>query len=260
MRIGLALNMYHYKVRVLNAKFDIDQPNCMVIGDPCFHGVRLQPCSQPKCIKEEKKIGETFNHIQNINNSISLCIPEYSECVVKNIYWNTNGEKTFTKSGKECQKWPANRTDITTGIGSHNMCRNPDDSPGGVWCYTDLSHNKISREYCYSAIREYNISGETALTYSDASTFCAEKEGHICSSQDIMSYYKKPAFEDDQWVAVSDQTGDYIQLGTSSWPFGELHSKIQGGEHGLPAWGNNTEMTKFRKKHVCCFDFRKDGE
>ena len=48
MRIVLALNMYHYKVHVLNAKFDIDQSNCMVIGDPCFHGVRLQPCSQPK--------------------------------------------------------------------------------------------------------------------------------------------------------------------------------------------------------------------
>ena len=35
--------MYHYKVRVLNAKFDIDQFICMVIGDHSANQYMLQP-------------------------------------------------------------------------------------------------------------------------------------------------------------------------------------------------------------------------
>ena len=64
------------------------------------------------------------------------------------------GCKTTTRSGKQCQKWtsqtphrhsrtPANYPN--KGLGDHNECRNPDNEPGGIWCYTTTG---TRWEYC----------------------------------------------------------------------------------------------------------------
>ena len=60
-----------------------------------------------------------------------------------------------TLSGMTCQKWTAqsphghSRTPQNypnTGLGDHNYCRNPDNMPGGAWCYTA---NPLQRwDYC----------------------------------------------------------------------------------------------------------------
>ena len=53
MRIVLALNMYHYKVRVLNAKFDIDRSNRMIIEDHVANQNKFQPALQPAPFMQE---------------------------------------------------------------------------------------------------------------------------------------------------------------------------------------------------------------
>ena len=65
------------------------------------------------------------------------------------------GCQNKTKSGKTCQKWtsqyphrhsntPAKKPN--KGLGNHNYCRNPDNTSGGIWCYTTDSRKRW--EYC----------------------------------------------------------------------------------------------------------------
>lgn len=65
------------------------------------------------------------------------------------------GCQNKTKSGKTCQKWtsqyphrhsntPAKKPN--KGLGNHNYCRNPDNTSGGIWCYTTDSGKRW--EYC----------------------------------------------------------------------------------------------------------------
>merc|ERR1711865_302075 len=60
-----------------------------------------------------------------------------------------------TTTGKTCQMWTAQSPHAHTrtlsnypnkGLGTHNYCRNPDNEPNGIWCYTQSSSSRW--EYC----------------------------------------------------------------------------------------------------------------
>jgi len=79
---------------------------------------------------------------------------------------NYRGCQNYTLTGKTCQKWSSQsphrhsnrpssigrswgerlRKEDSRGLGNHNYCRNPDNEPGGIWCYTNLSKKRW--EYC----------------------------------------------------------------------------------------------------------------
>ena len=94
-----------------------------------------------KCKKIEKRLTK---------NCAMKCPPPPPEPEEPDSCWDDmqkdyRGEIAVTVSGFECMNWREqsphahSRTEANypnTGLGDHNFCRNPDNEPGGTWCYT----------------------------------------------------------------------------------------------------------------------------
>lgn len=78
-----------------------------------------------------------------------------SECGCKNVnQMDYRGNITVTTSGLECQRWDAQtphshsrtRQNYPDANLVENYCRNPDNEPGGAWCYT--TDPNVRWDYC----------------------------------------------------------------------------------------------------------------
>jgi len=98
-------------------------------------------------------------------------------CQLGTLGKNYLGTQDFTVSGKTCQKWSEQSPH---GHGQplrerQNYCRNPDNSPKGVWCYTTDPGTRW--EYC-DVPKCFNLETTTTATPTTNST----KKTTGCSS------------------------------------------------------------------------------
>jgi hypothetical protein len=86
---------------------------------------------------------------------VSFYNHDYNICGSYPLLFDYRGTINSTHSGLTCQSWSAqwpNEHSMTSaqyptsGLGNHNYCRNPNNQPGGAWCYT--SNTDIPWEYC----------------------------------------------------------------------------------------------------------------
>ncbi|CAH1799471.1 unnamed protein product [Owenia fusiformis] len=84
-------------------------------------------------------------------------IEYYAECKTDTLGNEYQGKLSVTRSGKTCQRWNRqsphehSRNDTSTFPDdnlkdANNYCRNPDNEPEGLWCYTTDSNTRW--EYC----------------------------------------------------------------------------------------------------------------
>ena len=102
---------------------------------------RLHPTDQTtkRPIKgEPMEEGKTFRKDRD-RQQRSVGSQRISECQEGNPPGASySGKMNVTTSGRACQAWSAQdpHEHSNTEVGEHNLCRNPDGDPGGVWCYT----------------------------------------------------------------------------------------------------------------------------
>jgi hypothetical protein len=65
----------------------------------------------------------TDDHCVECNEALSGDGSDYRGC------------QTVTRSGLSCKKWTDSHSDYND-VGPNNMCRNPDNDPNGIWCWT----------------------------------------------------------------------------------------------------------------------------
>ena len=108
------------------------------MNEKCYYDLEQTP---------QDEINKFFEPIENL----SIC-DETISGYRQNGY---RGCQNTTKNGITCQKWTEqsphkhNRTNENypnKGVGDHNYCRNPDNEPHGIWCYT--TDKKKRWEYC----------------------------------------------------------------------------------------------------------------
>jgi len=91
------------------------------------------------------------------NRYFSLIEIDISGCKTTNVGSEYDGGVSKTKSGYTCQRWDKQvphkhtRTNPNTFpeetlADAANFCRNPDNAPGGPWCYTTDPGKRW--EYC----------------------------------------------------------------------------------------------------------------
>merc|ERR1719272_1733250 len=106
------------------------------------------------------------------------------------------GCQTKTVSGRTCQKWTEqwpnehsrtpdeNPKMWSKGLGDHNNCRNPDDEPNGIWCYTtdpdkrweycDPVHHTHAEYLAHLAAHE-NAAADATKAHEDAAADAADE-------------------------------------------------------------------------------------
>lgn len=81
--------------------------------------------------------------------------PKNNNLIVRMDSYDRFNNVSRTNSGRRCQNWLSNYPHKITytpentpgaGLGDHNYCRNPDNTPNKTWCYTE--DPTVQKEYC----------------------------------------------------------------------------------------------------------------
>lgn len=129
-------------------------------------------------------------------------------CLKDNLQKEYRGTISVTTSGKTCQRWDEQaphkhsrtRNDYPDANLVENYCRNPDNEPGGAWCYTTDEDTRW--EYC-----DVPVCGEK------------ESEEYRCSNEEDQKDYRgtisvtEDGDECQDWDAQSPQKHGYKPRG-----------------------------------------------
>ena len=115
-------------------------------------------------------------------NVFSLLMFPNQDCFNSQNGIDYRGTASHTRGGIKCQNWNVNSPNTppvsteSNGLGDHNFCRNPDNSPGGPWCYynSTIGWDYCNIDHCIGNALEYLLSAQcTGHEYNEASDLFA---------------------------------------------------------------------------------------
>ena len=130
------------------------------------------------------------------------------------------GQSTLntTVSGRACQNWskqmPHRHNTMITNLGNHNYCRNPDDAPGGTWCFT--TDTLVRWEYCESNGDTTNSQETIALLHQADGILIRSTDENAFSAVGVSSVHDMVAISN---LKTEASPPSFIHLGCQSSRF-----------------------------------------
>ena len=117
------------------------------------------------------------------------------------------GDRNVTASGRPCQAWTAEEPhdSLHWEMGDHNLCRNPDEDPNWVWCYT----TDPDKQWEYCDVKRCDVTYNT--TSSQGNQKC--QEGDSLCEPTMLKVLDFSADNDNDLDSKGEYTGATLKPG-----------------------------------------------
>eukprot|EP00486_Rosalina_sp_Unknown_P016199 CAMPEP_0201578540 /NCGR_PEP_ID=MMETSP0190_2-20130828/25452_1 /ASSEMBLY_ACC=CAM_ASM_000263 /TAXON_ID=37353 /ORGANISM="Rosalina sp." /LENGTH=460 /DNA_ID=CAMNT_0048011829 /DNA_START=219 /DNA_END=1598 /DNA_ORIENTATION=+ len=107
----------------------------------------------------------------------------------------------------------------------------------------------------YAFVQEYITDSRN---YAGCANTCKDYGGVLATKDQILFFLDGYEVPGESWTPVADDDNEWLTIGSSKWPYGDLYTSISGGYK--PRWGSKVRERGFKDYFYCYFGGAEGGD